>query len=59
LDAEGIAPPLDAGGAAVWNEREHDTADDLLHEFAVARAIGPARVTIRLDAINAELARLR
>lgn len=59
LEAEGIAPPLDAGGAAVWNEREHETADDLLHEFAFARAVGPTRVTIRLDAINAELTQLR
>ncbi|MEP7347182.1 MAG: hypothetical protein ABI877_18065, partial [Gemmatimonadaceae bacterium] len=25
LEADGIAPPLDAGGAHVWNERAHDT----------------------------------
>ena len=59
LDAEGVAPPLGAGGAEVWNEREQDPVADAIHESAFVRNASPARVPIRLDAINAELAQLR
>ena len=59
LEAEGIAPPLDAGGAAAWNERHNESTDELVHELAAGSDAGSARVTIRLDAINAELAQLR
>jgi hypothetical protein len=59
LGAEGIAPPLDAGGAEVWNEREHDATVDLIPELALARDGSSTRIPIRLDAINAELTRLR
>ena len=59
LDAEGVAPPLGAGGAEVWNERERVATDDLIPEVAFGCDASPPRVTIHLDAINAALAHLR
>lgn len=59
LDAEGIAPPLDAGGAAVWNERGHESADEPPYELAGASRNARTHVPVGVDAINAELALLR
>jgi len=59
LDADGIAPPLNAGGAAAWNERAQESADDLPFELAGASRRARVQVPVGVDAINAELALLR
>lgn len=51
---EGASPPIDAGGALVWNERAH--ADD--GEGDASGSVRP-RVRVPLDLINAELDRVR
>jgi hypothetical protein len=59
VGAEGVAPPLNAGGAESWNEREYDGLEDAIHGVVLTPERGATRVAIRVDAINAELVRLR
>ncbi len=58
VGGEGIAPPLNAGGAFAWNERAEAGVDDGASDGATpsARAI---TVKVPLDLINAELDLLR
>ncbi|MBV6522508.1 MAG: hypothetical protein MNPFHGCM_02656 [Gemmatimonadaceae bacterium] len=61
LEAEGIAPPLDAGGAIAWNERLQEAIEDPSYDFATRMADSgrATRPGAPLAAINAELAVLR